>query len=70
MRITITARVEFTKGWGYYDDDSQSKEIQVELEHDDYIPLPWEEICARLIEHTIRAREMVREAKEEEAASD
>jgi len=58
MRITITARVEFGPGW---DADSQSKEIAVDLEHNDYVPLPWAEICERLIEHTIRAREMIEE---------
>jgi hypothetical protein len=72
MRITITARVEFPKGWGY-DEDSQSKEVSIELEHNDYVPLPWAVICEQLVEHTIRAREMVEEAKESaesEAAND
>ena len=64
MRITITARVDFGPGW---DENSQSEEISIDLEHDDYLPLPWAAICERLIEHTIRAREIVEEAKEAEA---
>jgi hypothetical protein len=61
MRITINVRVAF--GPDYWDEDATSKEIEVKTEHNDYVPLPWAQICASLVEHTIDARFDVKEKK-------
>ena len=54
MRITLTARVDLGTGW---DQHNVSKDIQIELEHLDDAPLfPWAQICAGLVEATIKAR--------------
>ena len=53
MRITLTARVDLS---GMWDEKSVSKEVRIETEHTDDPKLPWEQICAGLVQATIQER--------------
>jgi len=53
VRITINARV--TLG-DYWEEESVDKEVEIKTEHTDDPRLPWEQICAGLVQAAITER--------------